>query len=249
LGEKTSISRLLEAIEANGRVPRLVLVAKIFELREEMSLADAARRLKDYSAQETFSTQDKDLELLTEIKDLQLKKNELSGLFSRDKVIMINQRGSIVPIVKTIQAPLVIQEFRNRTLLSVFQEKYFANSVASVLSQILFVTFGAIVEAQIPSETLQEFHERNPDATKVIFFDNVDVLNVDRLALYGSALKDSTLYEQYLSHGKIWYVVYTSRPNGLVVGLTRNCVVTCFSKIDEQEFADYIRNEILGLIR
>lgn len=231
------------------RAPTLVSVAKIFEFREEMSLTEAARRLKDHSVQEIFSAEDKDLELLTEIKDLRLKKNKLTGLFSRDKVVMINQRGNIVPIVKTIQAPLVVHELRDRTLLSVLQEKYFANSVASVLSQILFVTFGGIVEAQIPSETLQEFHERNPDATKVIFFDDVDVPNVDRLALYGSALKDSSLYEQYLSHGKIWYVVYTSRTKGLVVGLTRNCVATCFSKIDEQEFIDYIEDEIFGLIR
>ncbi|MFB0551381.1 MAG: hypothetical protein ACETVV_02310 [Nitrososphaeria archaeon] len=214
-----------------------------------MSLAEVAKRLKDYSVQEIFSAEEKDLELLTEIKDLRVRKNQLRGLFSRDKVVMINQRGNILPIVKTIEAPLVIHELQGKTLLSVLQEKHFANSVASVLSQILFVTFGGIVEAQIPSATLQEFHERNPDATKVIFFDDVDVPNVDRLALYGSALKDSTLYEQYLSHGKIWYVVYTSRSRGLVIGLTRNCVVTCFSKIDEQELVDYVEDEIFGLIR
>lgn len=228
-------------------MPNLVSVAKIFEFREEMSLAEVAKRLKDYSVQEIFSAEEKDLELLTEIKDLRLRKNQLRGLFSRDKVVMINQRGNILPIVKTIEAPLVVHELQGKTLLSVLQEKYFANSVASVLSQILFVTFGGIVEAQIPSSTLQEFHERNPDATKVIFFDDVDVPNVDRLALYGSALKDSTLYEQYLSHGKIWYVVYTSRSRGLVIGLTRNCVVTCFSKIDEQELVDYVEDEIFGL--
>jgi len=230
-------------------VPNLVSVAKMFEFREEMSLSEVAKRLKDYSVQEIFSTEEKDLELLTEIKDLQVRKNQLRGLFSRDKVVMINQRGNILPIVKTIEAPLVIHELQEKMLLSVLQEKYFANSVASVLSQILFVTFGGIVEAQIPSETLQEFHERNPDATKVIFFDDIDIPNVDRLALYGSALKDSTLYEQYLSHGKIWYVVYTSRPRGLVFGLTRNCVVTCFSKIDEQELVDYVEDEIFSLIR
>ncbi|MFB0568222.1 MAG: hypothetical protein ACETV0_01175 [Nitrososphaeria archaeon] len=230
-------------------MPNLVSVTKIFEFREEMSLAEVAKRLKDYSVQEIFSAEEKDLELLTEIKDLRVRKNQLRGLFSRDKVVMINQRGNILPIVKTIEAPLVIHELQGKTLLSVLQEKHFANSVASVLSQILFVTFGGIVEAQIPSATLQEFHERNPDATKVIFFDDVDVPNVDRLALYGSALKDSTLYEQYLSHGKIWYVVYTSRSRGLVIGLTRNCVVTCFSKIDEQELVDYVEDEIFGLIR
>lgn len=230
-------------------MPNLVSVAKMFEFREEMSLSEVAKRLKDYSVQEIFSTEEKDLELLTEIKDLQVRKNQLRGLFSRDKVVMINQRGNILPIVKTIEAPLVIHELQEKMLLSVLQEKYFANSVASVLSQILFVTFGGIVEAQIPSETLQEFHERNPDATKVIFFDDIDIPNVDRLALYGSALKDSTLYEQYLSHGKIWYVVYTSRSRGLVIGLTRNCVVTCFSKIDEQELVDYVEDEIFSLIR
>jgi len=97
-------------------------------------------------------------------------------------------------------------------------------------------------------ETLKELHESNPRATKVIYFDNVDIPDVGKLALYGSSLADSSLYQEYLDHGNIWYAVFEIEERGIVVGATRNSVIVLFSKLETQEFIDFILEDILPLV-
>jgi len=97
-------------------------------------------------------------------------------------------------------------------------------------------------------ETLRRFHEANPEDTKVIFFDGVDIPNINKLSLYGSGLADTSLYNDYLSHGAIWYIVFKSRRYGIVAGVTRSSVVTSFSEIQTPEFLGYIKEEVFPLI-
>jgi hypothetical protein len=40
-----------------------------------------------------------------------------------------------------------------------------------------------------------------------------------------------------------------SRKFGYVVGVTRNAVVTCFSRADMPEFKTYVKSEILPLLK
>ncbi|MEM2127932.1 MAG: hypothetical protein QXH67_06910, partial [Candidatus Bathyarchaeia archaeon] len=107
---------------------------------------------------------------------------------------------------------------------------------------------GYIVEARISNETLQRLHEANPQATKLIWFDDVDIPSVEKLCIAGSSLADTQLYRDYLEHGKIWYVVFEDQRRGVVVGITRNCVVTLFSKSTIEEFINYIFEDLLKLI-
>jgi hypothetical protein len=148
----------------------------------------------------------------------------------------------------TRESTFVFTRRGDASLLFVSEKKERANSIASRLSDILFIGFGGIVETNITHETLKAFHEGSPEATKVIFFDEVDLPNVNKFSLYGSALTNTSLYNEYLKHGKIWYVVFKSKKHGYVIGLTRNCVITVFSKIDEQGFIDYVMEEIFPLI-
>lgn len=172
----------------------------------------------------------------------------LEGVFSKDKIILIPQRGKNVPIVKTTEARIVFRKERGITLLTVVQEKHFANAVASLLSHQLFLSYRAIVEARISPEVMRAFHERNPENTKVIYFDDLDIPEVNKLALYGESVKNSALYEEYLRHGKIWYIVFQVPNTSYVMGLTRNCVVTSFTRMNEVDFIDYIFREIHPLI-
>lgn len=186
--------------------------------------------------------------MVTEVRDLDLKKNRLEGVFSKDKIILIPQRGRNVPVIKTTQARIVISKERGMTLLTVVQEKHFANAVASLLAHQLFLSYRVIVEARISPDIMRAFHERNPENTKVIYFDDLDIPEVAKLALYGDSVKNSALYEEYLRHGKIWYIVYQVPNTSYVMGLTRNCVVTSFTRMNELDFLDYIFKEIHPLI-
>ena len=91
-------------------------------------------------------------------------------------------------------------------------------------------------------------HESNPQATKLIWFDQVDIPGVEKLCLAGSDIADTELYQEYLKHGKIWYVVFEVQRRGLVVGISRNSVVTLFSKSTIADFIKYVQEDILKLI-
>jgi len=231
-----------------GRCWTLPLASKIFDIKPDTSLEEIAEKLKDYRIAEEREEEGEKFELITEVRDLDLKKNRLEGIFSKDKIILIPQRGRTVPIVKTTQARIVFSKEHGMTLLTVVQEKHFANAVASLLSHQLFLSYRAIVEAQISPEIMRAFHERNPENTKVIYFDDLDIPEVAKLALYGDSVKNSALYEEYLRHGKIWYIVYQVPNTSYVMGLTRNCVVTSFTRMNELDFLDYIFREVHPLI-
>ena len=63
-----------------------------------------------------------------------------------------------------------------------------------------------------------------------------------------ACIADTQLYQDYLSHGQIWYVVLVAQKRGLTMGMTRNSVVTLFSKITKDELVTYILEDMLTLI-
>ena len=233
----------------------MVLVAKIFEVREPLELGVIARKLKDFGEEEPYEREGKRTKLTAEILDLKLESDSLTGIFSRDFVLSRYYKRGLVETLVTEEVPFQIKRSKGRTFLVVLApskargvKKLLTDYVANKLSEILFIKTGAIVETKITHETLKELHESNPRATKLIWFDEVDIPNVGKLALAGSALADTKLYRDYLEHGKIWYVVFGIQKRGLVVGMTRNCVVTLFSGIEQREFVDYVLDEVLPLI-
>jgi len=126
--------------------------------------------------------------------------------------------------------------------------KLLTDYVANKFSEVLFIKSGAIVEGRITHETLREMHESNPRATKLIWFDDVDIPNIGKLALAGSGLADTKLYRDYLEHGKLWYIVFEVIKRGLVVGITRNSVITLFSRASIEEFINFVLKEIIPII-
>lgn len=226
----------------------MVLAGKIFKVKEDVDLITISGKLKGYRQEEEFSHGDEKVTLITEIGELVLGSDHLEGTFFQDIPFTVKHRGGERLVIKTIEAPFLFQINGERILLVILEKKRTANNIANQLSKILFISTGSIVEAKILPETLRRFHEANPEDTKVIFFDGVDIPNVDKLSLYGSQLADTALYNEYLTHGTIWYIVFKSRKYGIVAGVTRNSVVTAFSEVKPREFLEYIKEEIFPLI-
>ncbi len=233
----------------------MVLVAKIFEVREPLELGVIARKLKDFGEEEPYEHEEKRAKLTAEILDLKLEGDSLVGIFSRDFVLSRYYKRGLVETLVTEEVPFWIKRSKERTFLVVLApskargvKKLLTDYVANKLSEILFIKTGAIVETKITHETLKKLHESNPRATKLIWFDEVDIPNVGKLALAGSALADTKLYRDYLEHSKIWYAVFEVQKRGLMVGITRNCVVTLFSRAEQKEFLNYVFDDVLPLI-
>lgn len=226
----------------------MVMAGKIFPLREKMALDRIAEKLRDFRKEEPFEHGSTRLKLVTEIQKLMLRAHMLQGIFVQDNVINIHQRGELIPTLITTEAPFIFAEHNERILLLILERKLQANRIANQLGEIIFITAGRIVEARIPQEILKHFHEENPESTKLIWFDNIDIPNISKLSLCGPSLADTALYTDYCSHGDIWYMVIKSKKYGAITGLTRNGIVAIFGKVDEREFISYVVDEIFPLV-
>jgi hypothetical protein len=226
----------------------VVVAGKIFKLSEPLALDEIASRLENYRVEEDYEEGDYKFTLLTEVVDLLPKRNMLSGIYSHDFVIHVFHRGKVAPLPRTVEALFSFAQVEDTMFLTVVEKKRLANFIANKLSEILFEKMGSIVEARIPPETLREFHNKNPEDTKITFFDNVDIPNVNKLSLYGPDLINTSLFEDYTKHGDLWYVVARSKETGYVVGVTRDASVTIFNLTDKSKYVEYVNKEIYPLI-
>lgn len=234
----------------------MVLPAKIFEIKEEFNTGLIIGKLKDFHEEELYKTKNmKTTNLVTEILDLKMENDIISGVFSKDFMRRRFYKRELIETPITEEASFWIKPFKNRAFVIISApsvargvKKLLTNYVANKLSKVLFIAPHSIIESKISHATLKELYESNPQATKLIWFDQVNIPGVEKLCLAGHALVDTELYHDYLKHGKIWYVVFGTQKRGIVVGITRNSVVTLFSKSTIEEFVDYVLEDILVLI-
>jgi hypothetical protein len=234
----------------------MVLPAKIFEIKEEVNFGLLIQKLKDFHEEESYEKSDGEtVSLITEILDLNIQENLVSGVFSADFVRGRYYRRKLVETPVTEEAVFWVTRFEERVFLIVVApsvargvKKLLTSHVANKLSRVLFITPRTIVETKILHETLRKLHESNPQATRLIWFDQIDIPGVEKLCLAGSDLADTQLYQDYLEHGQIWYVVFEAQKRGLTMGITRNSVVTLFSKSTKDELINYIHEDLLKLI-
>ena len=226
----------------------MVVAGKIFRLSEQLPLAEVAVKLDGYRTEEPYEEGDYNFTLVTEVVGLLPKENTLTGVYSHDYVMHVFHRGKTAPLPRTVEALFSFAQVDSTVFLTIVEKKRVANFIANKLSELLFDKVGSIVEARIPPETLREFHLKNPEDTKITFFDNVDIPNVNKLSLYGPDLINATLFEDYTKHGDLWYVVARSKETGYVVGVTRDASVTIFNLTDKSKYVEYVNKEIYPII-
>ena len=235
----------------------MVLPVKVFEITEDVDFGFLVQKLKNFREEEAFHIESgQEISLVTEILDLKVEGEVVSGVFSRDFVGARFYKRELVEAPGTEEAPFWIVSYDKRKFLIVLApsvargvKKLLTGTVANKISRVLFIQVGAIVEVNIPSEVLRELHESNPAATKLTWFDNVDIPGVEKLCLAGSGIVDTALYRDYLKHGQIWYVVFEAQKRGIVIGITRSCTVTLFSKSTVSDLIQYIQQDILKLVQ
>lgn len=226
----------------------MTLSAKIFKLVENIPMDVIARKLREYREEKVYEKMDVKLNLILEVRDVAASSDRIRAVFCFDKPFFVKQRGRLTPLIKTYESTIVFKLLSGSIILIVLEKKHRANMIANKLSEVLFIKRGFITEASIPADSMRRFHEENPEATKVIFFDEVGLPGIDKLSLYGGSLKDTDLYAEYSKRGKIWYIVTTSRSYGITVGIARNGIVVAFGDVSEGDFIRFIEDEVLPLL-
>jgi hypothetical protein len=226
----------------------MVVAGKIFRLSEPLSVAEIASRLENYHVEEDFEEGEYRFKLLAEVVGLLPARNILKGIYSHDYVVHVFHRGKVTPLPRTVEALFSFAQHEGTTFLAIVEKKRIANFIANKLSELIFEKVDGILEARIPPETLKQFHLKNPEETKITFFDNVDIPNVNKLSLYGPDLVTTSLFEDYAKHGDLWYVVAKSKEFGYVVGITRDASVTIFNLSEKEKYVEYVAKEVYPLI-
>ena len=226
----------------------MVVAGKIFRLSEQIPLEELAPRLQGYKTEEEYEEGDYRFKLVTEIFGLTTKNSNLRGIYSHDYIIHVFHHGKVIPLPRTIEAVFSFTELKDKTLLTIVEKKRLANFIANKMSEIIFGKAGLVVEVRIPPETLRDFHLKNPEDTKITFFDNVDIPNINKLSLYGPDLINTTLFEDYCKHGDLWYIVTRAKKYGYVIGITRDSSVTVFNLTDKEKYLEFIEKEICPLV-
>lgn len=226
----------------------MVVAGKIFKIAKLLTIAEITAKLDGYRTEENYEEGDYNFPIVTEVTRLLVKDKTVTGVYSHDFVLQVFHRGKTAPLPRTVEALFSFAEIENSVFLVVLEKKRVANFIANKLSEILFEKVGAIIEARIPPETLREFHLKNREDTKITFFDNVDIPNVDKLSLYGPDLINTSLFEDYTKHGDLWYVVARSKESGYVVGITRDASVTVFNLNNKESYVQYVNKEIYPII-
>jgi hypothetical protein len=233
-------------LEFPRRQKRMVVAGKVFKLSEPMDQAEIASKLDGYRVEDEFEEGDYKFGLVTEVVGLVSRAGSLKGVYSHDYVLRVFHRGKVMPLPRTVEAVFSFNRLEDKVFLTVVEKKRVANFIANKLSQLLFEKAGNILEARISPETLKEFHLKNPEDTKITFFDNVDIPNVNKLSLYGPDLVNASLFEDYAKHGDLWYVVARSKEFGYVVGITRDASVTIFNlpETEKEKYLEYTTKQI-----
>ena len=212
-----------------------------------MSLPDISKALEGHRVEEEYTEGDLKLELLTEVANLTLAEDTLTGLYSFDYVAHHYHRGKVSPSPVTKEVLFAWTMHDDRDYLIVVDKKALANSVANRLSQIIWGEIGVIVEARILPETLKKFHLENPEGTKVVFFENMDIPNLNKLSLYGPDVVDTGLFKEYTQRGDPWYILTKSKKFGHTIGLVRDGSVTIFNTVDQGQYLNYVREEVVPM--
>jgi hypothetical protein len=231
-----------------GRKNCMVTAGKVFKLVEPTPLPDLTSRLTGYKKEELYEEGDYKFTLITEIVRLTPRGNTLTGVYSYDYVTQAFHRGKTLHLPRTVEALFSFTQREERAFLTVVEKKRLANFIANKLSETIYEKVGHVLEARIPPESLRDFHMKNPEDTKITFFDNVDIPNINKLSLYGPDLVGTSLFEDYGKRGDLWYVVARSKEYGYVVGVTRDASVTIFNVTDKDKYLEYVGKEIYPLV-
>ena len=220
---------------------------KVFVSTQYLPLAEISAGLEGFREEEQYTEGEIELELVTEVVNVSVTEDILTGLYSYDYVVHNYHRGKILPSPATKEVLFAFTEHEGRTYLTVVDKKAIANRLANRLSEIAFGEMGVIVEARILPETLKEFHLENPESTKVIFFENMDIPNINKLSLYGPDIVGTSLFEEYGARGDPWYILTRSKKYGHTVGVVRDGSVTLFNSVDQGQYLQYIKEEIIPM--
>lgn len=223
-----------------------MLAGKLFKVNTEERLQSLAERLSSFKV--TQEDPVSKMNLTIEYSVSSVTDTEMNGTIYWDRIVYIGTKDGKKPYVSTSSIPFFFRIIDKTLFLLILAKKPLANFMANEISKALFIRPGFVVEARIEPSVFLNYYRESLDETRVAFFDQVDIPNVNVLALYGDMLSQTDLFKEYQEHGLLWYIVVRAKSINQIIGLTRNCVITMFSKGTSDDLVKYAFSEVAPLV-
>ncbi|MEZ0346088.1 MAG: hypothetical protein ABWK01_06025 [Infirmifilum sp.] len=219
-------------------------VYSIFEVRENITVDEAAGKLKGFSiAKGDVEVMGRKYSLGVRVSNLELSDNTLSGVYEEVVPVSLSLDDETVKVPSAIRLHFYFNWLRQGIFLLVAAGKRRGARVASTFSEALFQKPDAIAPVYLPPQRLRELYTTEAEPRQVIFTGLREVAGVDTVVLYGKALSQSSLLKRYMQVGQEKYVVYRTEKG--LIGVSVGGLVLAFSKIDEENFREYIIENIV----
>ncbi|MDP8022975.1 MAG: hypothetical protein RAK20_00690 [Conexivisphaerales archaeon] len=223
-----------------------MLAGKLFKINTDQSLAFIADKLSSFKI--TREDEETHVQLNFEFSVNTYDDNSLDGIIYYDRVIKVGTKEGFKPEVSTMKVQFFIRKIQGYNFLFILAKKPLANYLANEFSKAVFIRPGFVVEARIDPNIFLDYYNKSLEETRVAYFDQIDIPNVNVLALYGDALSQTDLFKMYQEHGLLWYIVVRAKSISQIIGLTRNCVITMFSKGTVEDIVKYAFDEVAPLV-
>ncbi len=223
-----------------------MLAGKLFRINTDQGTDFIASKLSGFKV--VREDEETHLQLALELSVESFDETSLEGKIFYDKIIRIGTKEGPKPAVSTSRIPFYVRRIDDYYFLLILAKKPIANYLANEFSKAVFIRPGFVVEARIDPEIFLDYYNKNLEEMKVAYFDQVDIPNVNVLALYGDALSQTDLFKMYQEHGLLWYIVVKAKSISQIIGLTRNCVITMFSRGTAEQLVQYAFDEVAPLV-
>ena len=174
---------------------------------------------------------------------------ELVGFYRYDLLHRYPYHGEEVCAPETKIIIYYLWHGEAETYVLIVAPKAIANRTAQKFAEIL-KPHGDLVEARFSSRVLREYAEAQ-EKTSIVFFDNLDAINVEKSALYageGGNVAQTNLWGDYLNQGTPWYIMGREKSHGYSVGLVRDGSVCIFNNVDARTYYEFVRDEIIDMV-
>jgi len=163
----------------------------------------------------------------------------IRGILEEHSTIKVG--GTLVTLTEPIRFEYF--KYRSRTLLIVLAGRNRAARAARAMAEAL----GAeAVGVFIPPERLEMLYAEGDGVVRMIVFSMVRSPGIRIITLQGEDVLNSDFYRDTKRVGEAKYVVFRTR-EGLLMGVGTSGVVTCFSRMSDEEFLEYVEENIVPL--
>ena len=186
--------------------------------------------------------------LKTSFESVKSDGDQASGNVVHDIVITIPYRDTVQHVRTTTEGIFVFDmESKMRPHLFIFGGEQ--DTISGVLDTAIFGGDRGIAFTSISPAKILQFTKAH--AAKILWasFKGLNIPNLNKSSLWGPDLATTQDYERYCAHGQNHYVMIELKGQHWVVAIGSDGKAIMYSKVDQADFLQFLKSEVVPILK